>query len=211
MTAPALPASWPALARAGLVCLLLGGLAGCSWLRPWPWLSQEATLQELDRDKLRELTAWTLEGRIAVRAREDGWSAGLLWRHQPGEDYMALSGPLGQQAASIRYGTNFITFEAADGSRSESAQPEALLAERLGFFVPLQALPYWVLALPSPEQGPAIPADKPEAAADFEQSGWRMHYDGFMREGDWVVPHKLAIRGNGMVLKLVVDRWRFDE
>lgn len=191
-----------------VLSLFLGSLSGCAWL----WQPEAAAPGGAEREKLRAVSAWVMEGRIAVRTPDDAWSANLEWRHEGGEDRMMLNGPFAQRAATIRYTKKFISFEAADGSRAESADPEALLLERLGFAVPLDALRYWVLALPVPDQEffPRPSSETPAALADFDQAGWSLRYDSFMQEGRWAVPRKMVIQGRGVVLKLIVDRWRFD-
>lgn len=192
-----------------VLALMLGALSGCSWI----WQPETGMPGGEEREKLRAVSAWVMEGRIAVRTPEDAWSANLEWRHGESEDRMALSGPFAQRAAAIRYTKSFISFEAADGERAESGDPEALLLERLGFAVPLDALRYWVLALPAPGED-FSPRSSPElsaASADFDQAGWSLRYDSFMQEGRWTAPRKMVIQGRGVVLKLIVDRWRFDE
>lgn len=191
-----------------VLLMFLGSLSGCAWL----WQPESGAPGGAEREELRAISAWVMEGRIAVRTPDDAWSANLEWRHDAKDDRMALNGPFAQRAATIRYTNKFISFEAADGSRAESADPETLLLERLGFSVPLDALRYWVLALPAPGQEfvPRPSSDTPAASADFDQAGWSLRYGSFMREGRWTAPRKMVIEGRGVVLKLIVDRWRFD-
>lgn len=165
-----------------------------------------------EKERLSEISSWGLEGRISVRTPDDSWSANLDWRHSGVEDRLALSGPLAQRAASIHYKERYISFDAADGSHAESSDPDALLLERLGFTVPLDALRYWMLGLPAVGQDFKVHSESNTqgALADFDQAGWSLRYDGFMREGQWVVPRKMVIQGRGVVLKVIVDRWRFD-
>ncbi len=133
-----------ALSRSFILAALLVGLSGCSWL----WQPDAVMPGGAERERLRAVSGWVMEGRIAVRTPEDAWSANLEWRHGASEDRMDLNGPFAQRAATIRYSKNFISFESADGDRAESGDPEALLRERLGFAVPLEALRHWYWPCP---------------------------------------------------------------
>lgn len=202
---------WLTVARLWGGCALLSLLSGCAWL----WPPEITDLGGAGREQLRTLPVWSLEGRIAMRTADDAWSANLEWWHEADEELMAFSGPFAQRAATIRFQRGFIAFEAADGTHAESADPDALLLERLGFAVPLDALRYWVLALPAPSQDfvshPAVSGDPAAALVSFDQAGWSLRYESFMQEGRWVVPRKMVIQGRGVVLKLIVDRWRLGE
>lgn len=196
------------LLRSLILPLSFGLLSGCASL----WQSEAVAPGDLEREKLRAISTWRLEGRINVRTPDDGWTANVEWRHADDENRIALNGPFAQRAASIVHKKDFLAFAAADGSRAESDDPEKLLMERLGFSVPLDALRYWVMALPAPEQDFTPHAAPPDAAAlvGFDQAGWSMHYDSFMQEGVWVLPRKMVIQGRGVVLKLIVDSWVID-
>lgn len=196
--------------RLWVVLGLSGVLSACAWL--WP---PDATLPGgAEREKLRALSVWSMEGRVKVHTPDDGWTAGLEWRHMGEEDRLLLSGPLGQRVVGIVRNGDYMAVEAANGGLLESSDPEGLMSEHLGFSVPLESLRYWVLALPAPQQDFAArpPAENSTALFGFDQAGWSLDYDGFMQEAGWVVPRKITVRGQGgVVLRLIVDRWRFDE
>lgn len=198
------------LLRLLVVVMGAGLLSACTWL----W-TPEATLPgSAEREKLRTVSVWFMDGRVKVQTPDDSWTAGLEWRHADPEDRLLLSGPLGQHVAGIVRNGDGMVIETAQGNRVESSDPDGLMLEQLGFSVPLDALRYWVLALPAPQQAFAarVAAENPATLLGFEQAGWSLGYDSFMQEGRWVVPRKMTVRGrNGVVLTLIVDRWRFDE
>lgn len=186
--------------------ILLGAalvLSGCSWLAP----PTEPVPALADRQRLGAVESWRLAGRIAVHTEGDAWTADLEWYHGPEGDRMDLTGPFAQRAATIRYRSRYIAFDAADGTHAESDDPDALLLERLGFAVPLDALRYWVLGLPRPGDA-VIRPDVPTGEEGFDQAGWALRYAGYRREGEWVLPRKMTARRGAVTLKLVVDNWR---
>ncbi len=78
------------------IAALLWLLAGCRTLPPSavigpgadaPWPEQRAALEKLDR--------YGLNGRVAVAANGQGFSASLRYQQQPRSSNLALDGPLG--------------------------------------------------------------------------------------------------------------------
>ena len=77
---------------------LLSLLAGCATLPPpspeTDWSARREALQSLD--------AWTLDGRIAVAAGEEGFSGGLRWSQAADRADISVSSPIGGKRLAIR-------------------------------------------------------------------------------------------------------------
>jgi outer membrane lipoprotein LolB len=80
----------------GAVLVALGLLAGCRTAPPAvivgpgadaPWPEQRAALEKLER--------YSLNGRVAVAANGQGFSASLRYQQLPRSSNLALDGPLG--------------------------------------------------------------------------------------------------------------------
>ena len=87
----------PVAAIAGLAALI----AGCPSLPPKPptvvpWPERRAQLQMLE--------SYALQGRVAVAAGSEGFSARLHWEQQGARSSLALDGPLGQQPLERLHG-----------------------------------------------------------------------------------------------------------
>ncbi len=153
------------------------------------------------RSHLYDLKAWSLEGRLAISAPKDSWSANIAWEHRPDHELIKLSGPLGQGAVLIEMTGNTVKIDRGKGNVQTSSQPEQFINQQLGMFVPLKSLRFWAVGLP--ETGRAY-----QATADgFVQDGWLVAYKGMQKTGAESLPHKLAVSDSRVKLKLIIDQW----
>jgi len=102
--------------------------SGCTTLPPAPeiadWSARRAALQALP--------AWTLNGRIAVAAGENGFSGGFDWAQDGESADIALSGPMG--GARLRIHVEGGALEVTDdrGNCYTGEEAERFVAERIG-------------------------------------------------------------------------------
>ncbi|MFM8332796.1 MAG: lipoprotein insertase outer membrane protein LolB [Candidatus Methylumidiphilus sp.] len=187
-----------------LACeLAFGGLSGCAWLPDKP----VAPPAQASWQKLYQIPAWKLEGRIAAKMGQEGWNANLSWEHEDGQERLRIFGPFNQGAVSILVQSDAVIVNDGGGEVLSLRDPDAWMKERLGFTVPLRSLRYWVLGLPDP-------GGEYKAAGDgsgFEQQAWVLAVERFEAIGDWVLPKKMALRGDAVTLKLIVDEWFFNQ
>lgn len=154
---------------------------------------------------LYQLSNWSFEGRVAVRTAADSWSSSIAWRHQAGMDELKLSGPLGQGAVVIRLTAAGVVIDHGDGRVEHALDADRLIAEKLGVFVPVSALRYWVLGVVQPGVG------FQDRETGFNQSGWDVDYPLFMLVDSELFPHKMKVSKDEIRLKLVFDQWRVNE
>lgn len=180
-----------------IVCLL----PACSTVTVEP----VASYSKQARNRLYQLDQWSFDGRLAVSAQNDAWSASLSWKHDPDQEEMKLSGPLGQGATIIQLTDDFVSIDRGDGQVKTSAQPEEFVQQQLGMFVPIRSLRYWVVGLPEPTQAFV------ETADGFTQSGWLITYKQMQTVLNQSMPHKITVVNTQAKLKLVIDQWIFND
>jgi outer membrane lipoprotein LolB len=183
--------------------LLLAG--GCATLPPpgdaGDWPVRREALQGLDR--------WSLDGRIAVAAGEDGFSGGFDWVQAGEQADVELSGPLGGSAMNIRIdGDRAVVSVGGQDVRPEDA--EALLAR---YFGPGRALPagqmrYWLLGVPAPQAPAEETLGQDLRLASLAQSGWQVRFDRYQAVGAIALPARLEMATEGLRLRVVVSEWR---
>lgn len=183
--------------HAFIFAALIAFLSGCA--KP-PVLSDVGYIRA-DRQHLYALSWWEFHGRFAVRDSSDSWSANIFWRHQRGVDRLKLTGPLGQGAVEIVFTDGHIVIDRGDGDIERSSDPDELIREQLGVFVPVESLQYWVLGLPHPGD------QFLEFNEGFIQSGWSVSIPKLMQAEDQLMPHKLVVAKNETKLKLIIDQW----
>ena len=162
---------------------------------------------------LRELSAYTLDGRVGVRAGDKGWQANVHWQQRGDVSEVRLSGPFGAGALKLRLQGSELQMTDSRGHKLQGEEASSALREQLGFVPPLTSLRYWLLGLPDP----ALQADPAARGADatvtqFDQQDWHLAYEDFRGEvvarGKLNLPRKLTATREAIRLRLVVDRWR---
>lgn len=166
------------------------------------------------RQRLPESNAairdFALDGRIAVKLDQRGYSANLKWRHAGETDSVRLLSPVGTTIAALEADPAGAKLVTADKKHYRSDDVESLTREVLGWDLPLQGLQHWVLGRPDP--GLPISGeerDTRDRPQRFVQNGWRIAYLAFA--GDGVLPQRMTLARNGLSLRLFIDRWSVDE
>ena len=185
-------------------CAALLLLSGCATLpEPAPsgdWDSAKARLQALER--------WTLDGRVAVAAGEEGFSGGLTWTQAGARAEVELRGPVGGRVLAIRVDGDEFSVTDSQGETFDGERAKALVAERVGSALPISELRYWLVGAPAP----GAPFEETLGAdvrlGTLDQAGWHIRYDRYRSAGELVLPAKLDITQGGLRLRIAVSDWR---
>ena len=165
-----------------------------------PWPAQRAALEKLDR--------YALNGKVAVAANGQGFTAGLRYQQQPQRADLALDGPLGIGGMRIGLAEHGL---AVTNSRGEALDGEAARAEierRLGFELPLNELRWWLLGLPAPGDAQLEAAPDSGEIRGFVQNGWHVAINTRAPALGFSLPQRLTAEREGARLKLFVERWQ---
>lgn len=179
-------------------------LAGCATQPPkeaptQPWETRRAQLQQREQ--------FDLKGRLAVAAGQEGFNARLRWRQEGARTEVALDGPLGVGGAQIELDGQTLSVRTANGRvlSDESARSE--LRTRLGFEPPLQSLRYWIQGVPDPATSADEALDPQHRLASLRQDGWEIDYSSYTSDGGQWLPERLALRREGIRVRLLIDGW----
>jgi len=188
-----------------LLILVLAG--GCA-TRP-PVLAPEAEPAWLEhRAALEALRDWQVQGRVALRTEDEGWSASFDWQ-QRGENYrIRLRGPFGQGAVELRGGQHGVWLKRADQPPVFALNPEALLQQQTGWQLPVTGLVAWLRGLPVSDGDPVIQWDTEGRLLHIGQNGWSINYQVYLEKGDLSLPKKLRLTRDSIQVRLVVDDWQ---
>ncbi len=188
--------------------MLLGmGLAACSH---WPGFKREAAAVVLALPA--PPVAFRLDGRVSVKAGEESFSGGMMWRRERLHDVfveeLLLRTPLGQGVAELRGGPAGMELKNAEGRLYYAADADALVRQALGLELPLRGLGWWVVGLPRPNAAYRATPDAEGRLGELEQDGWHIDFSRYDARHGQPLPGKLiARRGNDLEVRLVVDNW----
>jgi outer membrane lipoprotein LolB len=196
-------------AALGAVMLALGLLAGCrtapqgAIVGPGvdaPWPEQRAALEKLDR--------YNLNGRVAVAANGQGFSASLRYEQLPKGSNLALDGPLGIGGLRVALEGEDLEIATSRGEKLDGDAARAELERRLGFALPLSELRWWLLGIPAPGEASVNQDGGSGEIRDFTQNGWRVSINTRAAGLGFSLPQRLTAERDGARLKLLVERWQ---
>jgi len=165
-----------------------------------PWPAQRAALEKLER--------YSLNGKVAVAANGQGFTASLRYQQQPRRADLALDGPLGIGGMRIGLEEHGL---AVTNSRGEALDGQAARDEierRLGFELPLDELRWWLLGLPAPGESALDAAPDSGEIRGFDQNGWHVAINTRAPALGFALPQRLTAERDGARLKLFVERWQ---
>lgn len=176
------------------VALLL--LAGCASAPPKP----------AARPVQPEQGAFALDGRIAVRYDGSHPSGGFHWQHDAESDDILMLAPLGVTVAHIRRDAGGATLEAS--GRHYAAQDSGeLMQQVLGWRLPLEGLPYWVMARPMPGSPADVERDANGQISQMRQDGWDIRYTAYAAAAADSLPTRMTLARDKLEIKLLIDEW----
>jgi outer membrane lipoprotein LolB len=200
-------------ARLALAALVLAA-AGCRTLPPAPGpviVGPGADAPSaVQRELLGKLDRYSLNGRVAVAANGQGFTAALRYQQLPEGSNLALDGPLGIGGLRLAYSGDDLRVKNSKGVELNGAAARADLERRLGFELPLAQLRWWLLGVPAPGQA-LIPLEQDPVTGElrgFTQDGWRVSILSRVPAMGFALPQRLTAERTGARLKLVIERWQ---
>ena len=183
--------------------------AGCRTLPPSaqvgpgadaPWPEQRAALQKVER--------YGLNGRVAVAAQGQGFSASLRYQQQSRHSNLALDGPLGIGGLRVEIEGDDIAIATSRGDKLDGQAARDELERRLGFELPLGQLRWWLLGIPAPGEASVNQDGGTGEIRDFTQNGWHISINTRAAGLGFSLPQRLTAERESARLKLFVEKWQ---
>lgn len=192
------------------LCLLLAGCAGAPPTPvPQPVASPEITWQSR-QVQLSELQNWQLSGRVMVSNEDEAWQLNVIWQQQADNYKIRISGPLGMGKVRLQGSEDGVFLYDSDGRTYYAKEPDSLLLEHTGVFMPVTSLYYWIRGLPDPASGtPQVSQlDAWGRLAHLRQGGWSIDMKRYARVDKLQLPDKLFLHNDkGTEVRMIVDKW----
>ena len=197
--------------RVALAAAVLAGFAGCRTAPPAPVAGPGPGADApwpLQRERLETLDQYSLNGRVAVAASGQGFSANLRYLQQPRRAEMALDGPMGLGGMRLTLEGENLAVATSNGETLDGGAARDEVERRLGFSLPLAELRWWLLGIPAPGE---VALDQDGVTGEirgFRQNGWQVNVDARAPAMGFALPQRLTAQREGARLKLAVDRWQ---
>lgn len=183
-------------------CLLF---SACSTPKPLSTtqLNQTRTLQEQIQ----------LQGRISIQYQENDQPqtviVGFDWQQSPQELHINLTSPLGQTIATVHQNAFGARLEQAKQAPRIAADIESLLAENLGWTIPVAGLKAWLQGFDLAANGHAIALP----ATDYlrlQSQGWQIDFVSWQADAEIVHPKRIDLYKNTeqvgeMQIRIVIE------
>lgn len=212
-----------------LICL--GFLAGCQTI---PTLSPQAeVLWFNDEDyfqqqlkKVANLDSWQYSAKVGVTTSEAREQANMVWYFTDDASNVRLFGPLGVGAIRIDFDRFGVVLSDNKGVLHRGNNAEELLTRIVGWPIPIDALGYWLFAVPDPANSYRYQLNEGGYVSVLEQQGWSIEYsnykdysyednadDSLPSANSRFLPRKLVakkeVAGQGqVVVKLITKNWK---
>lgn len=154
---------------------------------------------------------FSVEARFALRLEQTGGqpqqlSGRLNWQHGPEGERLLLANPLGQGMAELESGRQGARLRLANGETRVAADASRLLAEVLGYELPVSRMPDWLLGRPG--AGGELLRDGLGRPVQLREAGWLIDY-AYEDEQAAALPARLTLQRAGEIeLRLRIEEWR---
>jgi outer membrane lipoprotein LolB len=180
-------------------------LCSCSTLAPETQLASQ-WLQH--QQQLKQLTNWTLKGRVALFTQDSRRSANLFWKQAGEQSQMKLTGPLGTDILSLEFNPERVLL-VAEGQTHEGQEADTLLWQLTGWNIPVSNLKNWLKGLPGEH---AFNLNEAERLAQVTSNSnqWQVSYASYQRVASYILPRQLTIVGQQTRIKLSINQWQIN-
>jgi len=161
-------------------------------------------------EKLAAIPQWGFVGRLSLDDGEQGGSGRLQWDVKPDRSELDFHAAMGRGAWRLTVSPAGATLKEANGAEQTAPGVDALIQDRMGWSIPVDALQWWVRGLAAPGSIEVEEFDPDGLLLELEQFGWNVVFDRYKSTAGVALPVRLeAVRGSYRV-KLAVNRWQMD-
>lgn len=192
-----------------LVLLTLMSVSGCSVMQPNANLVKASNVQALSH--------WQINGKIAFITPTNKQSLNVIWLQDDQNYKVTFNTFLGINVLTIIRNQQGIVIE-IDDQIHQSDDPQQLIFELTGWWLPIDQLSRWLKADIQAAEGRLV-LDKNKQIREFTpicnastcQSDYTITYNQYRNVQRLTLPHQITIRTSGMMtqtLKLKIQQWR---
>jgi outer membrane lipoprotein LolB len=194
--------------RVAVLAVLTVLLHACATAPPQVTDDPEAERRYVERlARLQAADRWIVEGRLAIRDGDDGGSGKLRWQAEPDVSRLDFHGALGRGAWRLLVSPDEAVLTLADGEVYRAASVDRLIAERIGWPVPVAELSWWIRGLAAPVGRAQRSLGEAGQLLDLQQAGWSIEFNRYRVFDDELMPGLVVARRGERLVKFVVGDW----
>lgn len=177
-------------------------LSGCATLET----PRDASLQDSVAG-LGQIQSVSLEARLGIRTTDSSDTARLSWQGDFNHQHVELLSPLGSVVAVLEHDGDGARLTLSDGRVLQAADSSELTSQALGYSLPLEGLPWWLLGQSMPGIPSALVYDSNGVLLQQEQAGWLICYDRWRTVGGLSLPGQVKLTRGPLEVRWIIDQW----
>lgn len=194
--------------RSGLALLLLSVLlSACGW-NVQPDAEDGAWVSERQRI-FAEVGKWRVHGRLGISNGQEGGSAGFVI-HDTSDGQLRLNLSATGGRWRLLADAEGAELEGSKVPLSRAREPEPLVQDALGWYLPVTLMRDWLRGIPAPA-GAQLSFSENGALSALDHADWHIEYQRFREvDGVWL-PQKVVARSGPYKVSVVVLGWQLGE
>ena len=161
-------------------------------------------------DQLVSIHKWNFVGKLSLDDGEQGGSGRLQWDVKHERSELDFHGAMGRGAWHLQISPEGAILKEADGTEQTAAGVNALIQDRMGWPIPVDALQWWVRGLAAPGVVADEVLDPDGLLLSLEQFGWSVDFNRYDSVAGVAMPVRLDVGRGSYRMKLAISRWRMD-
>jgi len=152
------------------------------------------------------LSNWSVSGKIGITTPKESVAGFIEWQQLENNFDVYVSGPLSVGSTRIKGNAERISIT-QNGKTISGLNPQKLIYEQLGWFFPVQNLPFWLKGQAAPYSA-ASKTEEDGRLMQIKQDKWLVAYPRYNEYYDQ--PSKIKISQGQWKFLIVIKNWTFD-
>lgn len=191
-------------------------LAACSTPQKKILSSSENQAWLQASEQARNIHQWNITGRVSIATESNGGQADLFWNQTDDLHYeIKLVAPFGGGTSLLQSQAQGVFLSTSDGQQLAAQNLDELLSQIEDWNIPVQAIRYWLLGIPSPKSDSKLLGwNEKNQLTLLEQDGWHVKLKSYKNVGQYQLPKKLFMTRNddeNVDVRLVIRQWGINE
>jgi outer membrane lipoprotein LolB len=158
--------------------------------------------------QVSRIQTFAVQGRIAILTASKGFSGSIHWQHHTAGDDIQFYSPLGAQLGALSQTAAGVSLTTGQQHTLYADDAEALTQQTLGWSLPMQGLPDWLLGRPHDAEKATLAWDQDGKLTHLSEQGWDIEYPLYMAADGFMLPGKVVLKSKRLDLKLVIEQWQ---